>query len=125
MSGIVSYYHGEKGDVVDRWWQPFDENRLLAFNIEIAGDPHRVWARDYNADIGIDPILQRGDAAVYLRLDDTSGIWARESDQQGTKLNEAIQRVRQNRNWMERWEQHSNDTPAILALVEELNREMG
>ena len=125
MSGIVSYYHGEKGDVVDRWWQPFDENRLLAFNIEIAGDPHRVWARDYDADIGIDPILQRGDAAVYLRLDDTSGIWARESDKQGRKLNEAIQRVRQNRNWMERWEQHSNDTPAILALVEELNREMG
>jgi TIR domain len=118
MGGIINYYHGEDGIVSDRWWQVLGD--LLSFQIELSGDPHRIWARDYNTDIGIDPTIRRGDRVVYLRLDDTSGIWVRESDQRGSELSDAISRVMENRRWMERWAKHSQDVDEISKIAQGL-----
>ncbi len=119
MGGIINYYHGEAGIVSDCWWQPL--GNLLSLQIELEGNPHRVWARDYNTDIGIDPAIRRGDSVVYLRLDDTSGIWVRASDQHGLGLSEAVNRVKVNRStWMDRWAEHVQDIEETAQIAQDL-----
>lgn len=125
MSGIINYYHGEKGVVADRWWGLFEAEERLEFNIELGGDPHRRWAHDYNADIGIDPSITRGDTAVYLRLEDVCGIWVREGEEQGDALSRAIGRVHDNRRWMREWQQHRDDEPALVGLAKDVLHETG
>jgi hypothetical protein len=123
MGGIINYYHGEKGIVADRWWQPLGDK--LAFNIELADNPHRIWARDYAADVGIDPRVGHGDATVYLRLDDTCGIWVRESDQQGSALSEAINRVKLNRERIIKWWRNVDNMDELERIAQELLDETG
>src|SRR4051794_3380451 len=107
MSGIINYFHGERAAVADRWWQLVDDR--LALRIELASNPHRARAQDYNSDIGIDPRLEVGDTAVYVRMEDTTGIWVREDHQHGTALREAVSHVLENRRWMRSWGLHSDD----------------
>ena len=65
-------------------------------------------ARDYASDIGVDPDAVPGDKLVYLRLDDTCGIWVRDSTRYGTALKAAINRVLDNRRWMKRGQPQPN-----------------
>ncbi|MFM9884235.1 MAG: toll/interleukin-1 receptor domain-containing protein [Burkholderiales bacterium] len=101
MSGIINYYHGESGVVEDCWWGLSGE--FLAYHIQLAGDPHRSWAWDYGADIGIDPAIQPGDEAVYWRLEDAAGIWVSVRPESATELQEAIDRVQENRRLVRAW----------------------
>jgi hypothetical protein len=122
MSGIINYFHGETGVVADRWWQLL--NTKVALCVELAENPHRVVARDYNGDISIDPLIVNGNDVVYLRLDDTCGMWVRECDQYGRGWDAALARVLENRRkWMERWNEH--DADAAVALAKELFEETG
>ena len=126
MGGISNYYHGETAELVDCWWQPLG-TRLgddLALQVELADNPHRSVARDYGSDIGIDPGVAPGDKLVYLRLDDTCGIWVRDSASYGTALTDAIARVLDNRRWMQRWKE-ARTVDEILKIAQELNEASG
>lgn len=101
MGGIINYFHGESGTVSDCWWELADE--APAFAVAIEGDPHRAIARDYGSDIGIDPQIVPGDRVIYLRLEDTTGIWVRSADQSAADLSDAVARVLENRRWIEQW----------------------
>ena len=94
MSGIINYFHGESGIVSDCWWDLADE--APAFAMAIEGDPHRTIARDYGSDIGIDPQIAPGDRVIYLRLEDTTGIWV-QSAGKSAALSDAVARVLENR----------------------------
>src|SRR5215472_7974681 len=102
MSGIINYYHGESGTVADCWWGLSGE--FLAYHMELVGDPHRSWALDYGGDIGVDPEIREGDEVVYWRLEDIAGIWVSNRSESATKLQEAIDRVLQNRRIVRAWE---------------------
>lgn len=116
MSGIIDYFHGERAVVTDKWWQLVDTDLVL--RIELANDPHRAWAQDYAGDIGIDPNVTAGDEVVYVRLDDTTGIWLRERDQHGSDLSDAISRVMSNREWMKRWHARSHDPDKAMEVAQ-------
>ena len=108
MSGIINYFHGESGKVRDSWWELGDD--VPAFAIAIEGDPHRTIAWDYGSDIGIDPRIAPGDDIVYLRLEDTAGIWVQPDLQSEADLEGAITRVLEHRRWIERWRRAEADT---------------
>jgi TIR domain-containing protein len=91
VAGIVNYYHGESGTVVERGYALDEEERTFVLRLE--GDPHRELAYDYGSDIGIDPLLQLGAKAVFLRIDTYAGIWVREQDLFYPDLERAIGRV--------------------------------
>jgi hypothetical protein len=102
MSGIVNYFQGESGTVSDCWWELASE--APAFAMTITGDPHRDIARDYGSDIGIDPHVVPGDEVIYLRLEDTTGIWVRTAYQSAGDLRQSVERVRKNRGRIEQWQ---------------------
>jgi hypothetical protein len=102
MGGIINYYHGEDGRAGRRSWSAAPD--ALTCTLEIGGNRHRTAAFDYGSDIGIDPAIREGDAVVYLRLDETCGIWVRAGDGGGPPLGAALERVEQNRAWMRRYE---------------------
>jgi TIR domain len=108
MSGIINYFHGESGRVADVWWEL--AGAIPDFALELAGDPHRVIARDYGSDIGIDPQITHGDEVIYLRLEDTTGIWVRSTHQSAADLHDAIARVMENRSRMGRWRSATSPT---------------
>ncbi len=91
MGGIINYYHGESGTVVDRGYAPEEDQRTYVLRLE--GDPHRELAYDYGSDIGIDPHLRVGEKATFLRIDTYAGIWVREQDLFYPELEPAIGRV--------------------------------
>lgn len=90
MGGIINYYHGESGTVVDLGFASDEEERTYVLRLE--GDPHRELVRDYGSDIGIDPLLQVGDRAFFVRMDPYAGIWVREQDRLYPELEEAFGR---------------------------------
>lgn len=92
MGGIFNYYHGESGFVMENQIVS-EEERIL----RLRDNPHREFAYDYGADIGIDPLLQKEERAVYVRLDSWTGIWIRERDQFYPELQQAIDRVIEDR----------------------------
>jgi hypothetical protein len=96
VAGIINYYHGESGTVVDCGYASDKERRTCVLRLE--GDPHREMAYDYGGDIGIDPLLQVGDRAVFVRIDAYAGIWVREQDRLYPELEEAIGRSLVQRN---------------------------
>jgi hypothetical protein len=102
MSGIINYFHGESGTVADRCWSVSGQS--LALQIQLIGDPHRQRAWDYGGDIGIDPDIVPGNSVVYLRLEDTTGIWVRSAVQSAAELHEAIDRVLENRRYIAKWQ---------------------
>jgi hypothetical protein len=102
MSGIINYFHGEAATVADRCWSVSGQS--LALQIELTGDPHRSWAWDYGGDIGIDPDIVPGDGVVYLRLEDTTGLWIRSGAQSAADLGEAIRRILENRRYIAKWQ---------------------
>jgi hypothetical protein len=91
VAGIINYYHGESGTVVDRGYAPDEE--WLPYVLRLEGDPHRELAYDDGSDIGIDPLLRTGERAVFVRMDIYTGIWVRERDQYYPELERAIGRV--------------------------------
>ncbi len=93
MAGVINYYHGEFGTVVDRGYVPDEPDRLRTYTLRLRDNPHHELAYDYGSDIAIDPLLEVGDKAVYVRLDTYSGIWVREQDQFYPRLQGAIARA--------------------------------
>lgn len=91
MGGIINYYHGESGTIVDRGYAPDEEERTYVLRLE--GDPHRELTYDYGSDIGIDPLLRVGERAIFLRIDTYAGIWVREQDRFYPELDRAVGRV--------------------------------
>lgn len=91
MGGVINYYHGESGLVLDR--QLITNESQTAHVLWLEGDPHRDYAYDYGADIGIDPLLERGDWAVFVRADKYTGIWVRQGLHFDPELQQAIDRV--------------------------------
>jgi len=91
VAGIINYYHGESGTVVDRGYAPDEEPRTYVLCLQ--GDPHRELAYDYGSDIAIDPLLQVGEMAVFVRTDTYGGIWVREQDQLYPELEQAVGRA--------------------------------
>jgi hypothetical protein len=91
VAGIINYYHGESGTVVDRGYAPDEEPRTYVLRLE--GDPHRELAYDYGSDIAVDPLLRAGDGAVFVRLDSYAGIWVREKDRLYPELEQAVGRA--------------------------------
>lgn len=91
MAGIINYYHGESGTVVDRGYAPDEEPRTYVLRLE--GDPHREMVYDYGSDIAIDPLLQTGERAVFVRMDPYTGIWVREKDRLYPELEHAVGRA--------------------------------
>ena len=91
MAGIINYYHGEFGTVVDRGYAPDEEPSTYVLRLE--GDPHRELAYDYGSDIAIDPILGTGERAVFVRVDPCAGIWVREEDRLYPELERAVGRA--------------------------------
>lgn len=96
MAGIINYFHGESGLIVDHQYIVDQEERVL----RLQDDPHREFAYAYGGDIHIDPLLNPGDRAVYVRVDPWGGIWVRERDQYYPELQQAIDRVVVERNRM-------------------------
>src|SRR5215210_4870684 len=78
MGGIINYYHGESGLVVDRQFVLNEEQRALILRLQ--GDPHREFAFAYGGDVYIDPLLRKGDTAVFIRTEQYGGLWVREQD---------------------------------------------
>lgn len=91
MGGIINYLHGESGRIIDRQLILGEEQRVHALRLE--ANPHREFAYDYGADIGIDPVLETGDWTIFVRTDPYTGIWVRETDGFYPELQEAIDRV--------------------------------
>lgn len=91
MAGITNYYHGESGLVADRGYMTDEDMRVHVLRLE--DDPHRELTRDYGSDIGVDPLLEIGQQAVYVRLDRYGGVWVREQDQFYPEIQSAIDRV--------------------------------
>src|SRR5688572_16705851 len=91
MGGITNYFHGESGRVVSR--QTVPSHGVNAQALRLAGDPHRELAYDYGGDIGIDPVLQQGDRAVFVRLDPYTGVWTSEGHHFYPEVQEAVDRV--------------------------------
>jgi len=99
VGGIINYYHGEAGQAIRRMWTANEEH--LTYQMVLSDDPHRESVYDYGTDIGIDPAIQVGDKVIYIRLDDTCGIWVQRTNAFGPALHTAIDRVKQNRGWMD------------------------
>ena len=93
MAGVINYYHGEFGTVVDRGYVLDQPDMPRTYALRLRNDPHHELAYDYGSDIAIDPLLEAGDKAVYVRLDTYSGIWVREQDQFYPGLQRAIGRA--------------------------------
>ena len=91
MGGIINYYHGESGLVVDRQFILNKEQRVHVLRLQ--GDPHREFAFAYGGDVYIDPLLQKGDTAVFVRSDQYGGLWVREQDWLYPQLQQALDRV--------------------------------
>lgn len=92
MAGIINYYHGESGFVSDRRHIVNQEQRVHVLRLQ--GNPHRKFAYDYQGgDVHIDPLLNRGDTAFFVRVDPYGGIWVREQDRYFPMLQQAIDRV--------------------------------
>lgn len=67
MGGIINYYHGESGLVIDRRYVVNEEQRVHV--LRLRGNPHREFAFDYEGgDVHIDPLLKPGDKATFIRL---------------------------------------------------------
>ena len=62
MGGIINYYHGESGLVVDR--RLVLNKKQRAHVLRLQGDPHREFAFAHGGDVYIDPLLRKGDTAV-------------------------------------------------------------
>lgn len=95
MGGITNYYHGESGVVVD--CQRVSNRDQNAYVIRLDGDPHRTFAFDYGGDVGIDPLLEAGDRAIFVRSDEYTGVWVREGMHLYPDLESAIGRVTERR----------------------------
>src|SRR3712207_1786746 len=98
MGGITNYYHGETATVSDIFWRVGDP---LTYTLQLERNPHRTEAHDYGTDIGIDPGIKVGDDVIYLRLDDTCGIWVDGSVGSADELASSIFRVERNRRLMD------------------------
>lgn len=124
MAGITNYYHGESGLVADCGYMTDKGMRMHVLRLE--DNPHREQTRDYGSDIGVDPLLEIGQQALYVRLDRYGGVWVREQDQFYPELQEAVDRVIRDRSgtWMEpgisddtrrKLEEQPSDQPATEA----------
>lgn len=92
MGGIIDYYHGESGEIADRWYISTEQQNVHVLRLQ--GNPHREFAYDYEGgDVHIDPLLEPGDKAIFLRTDLYGGIWVRERDQLYPRLQQAVNRV--------------------------------
>ena len=91
MAGITNYYHGGSGFVMDCGYDPSEKEPVYVLHLR--DDPHHEFAYAYGGDIHIDPLLETGDRAVYIRTDSYGGIWVRERDQYNPELQRAIDRV--------------------------------
>lgn len=91
MGGITNYYHGESGLVAD--CQRLSGDDQTAHVIRLLDDPHREYAYDYGGDVHIDPLIQTGDRAIFVRLDTYGGIWVREDSQFFPDLQAGIERT--------------------------------
>jgi hypothetical protein len=92
MGGVINYYHGESGVVVDRRYIVTDQQQAQV--LRLRGNPHREFAYDYEGgDIHIDPLLKPGNKAVFVRTDSYGGVWVREEDQLYRELQKAVDRV--------------------------------
>src|SRR5215218_6740925 len=106
MGGIINYYHGESGLVVDRQFVLNEEQR--AHILRLQGDPHREFAFAYGGDVYIDPLLRKGDTAVFVRIEQYGGLWVREQDSLYPELQQAHDRVLT--------EIRKNSTPGLIAV---------
>jgi len=99
MSGVGDYFHGEEGTATGLTWVTYDDDDTLSYILTLEGNPHRTKAQDYGfrSDIGIDPLIRQGDRVVYVRTDQTSGIWVKHENQFAPELERAIQRVLHNK----------------------------
>ncbi len=91
MGGVINYYHGESGVVVDHRYIVTEQQR--AHVLRLRSNPHREFAYAYGGDIHIDPLLKPGDKVVFVRTDLYGGIWVREDDQLYPELQKAVDRV--------------------------------
>lgn len=93
MGGIINYYHGESGVVVDDRYIFTEQKNVRVLRMQ--DNPHREFAYDYEGgDVHVDPSLKVGDRAVFIRTDLYGGIWVREQDQFYPRLQQALDRVR-------------------------------
>lgn len=95
MGGIINYFHGESGVIVDYQQIVNEEQHVHAIRLQY--DPHREFAYEYGGDVGIDPLLKPGDRAIFIRTDTYTGIWVREQDQFYPELQRAVERVTERR----------------------------
>jgi len=91
MGGIINYYHGESGLVVDRQFVLDEEQRTHILRLQ--GDPNREFAFAYGGDVSIDPLLREGDTAVFVRIEQYGGLWVRKQDSLYPELQQAHDRV--------------------------------
>lgn len=97
MGGIGDYFHGEEGNATGLLWVIYKDDNNLSFVMSLEGDPHRVRAQDYGSDIGIDPLITKGDRVIYVRLDPYCGIWVKTGNQFIPEVKAALARVQENR----------------------------
>ena len=103
MAGVINYYHSEYGVVADRGYVLDWPDMPRTYALRLWDNPHHELAYDYGSDIAIDPFLNVGDRAVYVRVDPYAGIWVREQEQFYPGLRKAISRALSERSgdWME------------------------
>lgn len=107
VGGLINYYHGESGSVVDRRRVVDGEQR--AHVLRLRGNPHREFVFDYEGgDVRIDPILGPGNRATFVRLDWYGGLWVREQDRLYPGLQQAHDRVVR--------EVRKTSTPGVIAM---------
>lgn len=107
VGGLINYYHGESGLVVDRRYVVNDKQR--AHTLRLRGNPHREFAFDYEGgDVRIDPVLKPGDRATFVRLDPYGGLWVREQDRLYPELQRAHDRIMS--------EIQRNSTPGVKVM---------
>lgn len=98
MAGITNYYHGESGFVANCGYDLSKKEPVYVLHLQ--NDPHRELTYAYGGDIHIDPFLETGDEAKYVRVDRYGGIWVRVQDQYYPELQRAISRViEEQRDW--------------------------
>lgn len=92
MGGIINYYHGESGVIVDRQYVATEQQKVHVLSLQ--GNPHREFAYDYEGgDVHMDPLLGPGDKVFFVRTDFSGGIWVGEGDRLYPRLQQAINRA--------------------------------
>ncbi len=111
MPGINAYFSHETGTVSDVKWVIDEDVCKFFYEMYLEDNPHRKYAFDYDSDIGIDPLIKRGDEVIYIRINNYSGIWVEKSHATNSEIDKAKKRVIENRKFIHEFREISENNP--------------